>query len=87
MGYVEENTGMAGVVPAWKIADILNSEKLVAMRRSQDEMLAKQERESTIGLDYPSRPKEGSTFSKDDFQNALKKASKRIQPSQSDKEK
>jgi hypothetical protein len=34
--YVEENTGMAGVIPAWKIAEVLNLEELVAMRDKND---------------------------------------------------
>jgi hypothetical protein len=35
--YVKENTGMAGVIPAWKIAEILDYEELRAMRQTPNE--------------------------------------------------
>lgn len=40
--FVRENTGMAGVVPAWRIADILYSDVLTAARQELEERLAKQ---------------------------------------------
>lgn len=40
--FVRENTGMAGVVPAWKIAEILNSESLSTARHELEDRLAKQ---------------------------------------------
>lgn len=44
--FVRENTGMAGVVPAWKIAEILESEHLVNARRELEERLAKKRGET-----------------------------------------
>lgn len=38
--FVRENTGMAGVVPAWKIAEILNSESLSTARQELETRLA-----------------------------------------------
>lgn len=39
--FVNENTGMAGVIPAWKIAEVLNCEKLVNGRLAGSERLLK----------------------------------------------
>jgi hypothetical protein len=45
--FVRENTGMAGVVPAWKIAEILESESLVNARHELEERLAKKHDEGS----------------------------------------
>jgi hypothetical protein len=37
--FVQENTGMAGVVPAWKIADVINCERFREMRQIIDEQI------------------------------------------------
>jgi hypothetical protein len=44
--FVRENAGMAGVVPAWKIAEILESEPLVNARRELEVRLAKKRAET-----------------------------------------
>jgi hypothetical protein len=42
------NTGMSGVIPAWHILDLMNSEKLKAQRRKdQEEFIKKAEQEGT----------------------------------------
>jgi len=38
--YVRENAGMAGVVPAWKIAEVLNTDELADRRRKIDRRIA-----------------------------------------------
>ena len=38
---VRGNTGMAGVIPAWKITDMLNSERFSKLRREDDEKISK----------------------------------------------
>lgn len=35
--YVEQNSGIAGVVPAWKLAELLDSEDLMRKRKEQEE--------------------------------------------------
>jgi len=50
--YVEENTGMAGVIPAWKIAEVLNLEELKAIRDREDIVITKRKNESVVSLDY-----------------------------------
>lgn len=44
--FVRENTGMAGVVPAWKIAEVLYNEPLTTARLELEDRLAKRPRES-----------------------------------------
>ena len=50
--YVEENTGMAGVVPAWKIAEILNSEEFKMQRQKEDQEITRKKTTSAVSLDY-----------------------------------
>jgi hypothetical protein len=50
--FVEENTGMAGVIPAWKITELLNSEELVAMRKKEDHAITERKNKSGASLDY-----------------------------------
>jgi hypothetical protein len=45
----ENNTGMSGVVPAWSLADLLNTEKLMAQRKQeQEEIIQRLEHGGTI---------------------------------------
>jgi hypothetical protein len=46
--FVRENAGMAGVVPAWKIADVLKGETLTASRHALEDRLAKKRAESGL---------------------------------------
>ena len=71
---VSENTGMAGVIPAWKIAEVLNSEAFMKDRQKEAERIAKAS--SGIGLDSAEKSK---TFTKEDFETVLKKASRKLQ--------
>jgi|ERR1017187_540675 hypothetical protein len=54
--YVEENTGMAGVVPAWKIAEVLNCEELMTSRKKEAEEF--KARASGVSLDSAKNPQE-----------------------------
>lgn len=74
--YVEENTGMAGVIPAWKIAEVLNGEELMAQRQKADEEITKRKAASAASLDYADREK--PPFTKADFEDALTKASRKL---------
>jgi len=48
--FARENTGMSGVIPAWKILDILNLPRLRAMRQKRDEELTAKKAESPVRL-------------------------------------
>lgn len=45
---VEHNTGIACVMPAWRIIDILNKEELVKQRKKDDEDLSRENNTATI---------------------------------------
>lgn len=71
------NSGMAGVIPAWKIDELLNGEELLNMRTDEDQKITKQKKESAVSLDSADQER---PFTKDDFAIALKKASRKITP-------
>jgi hypothetical protein len=72
-GYkVEHNTGMAVVIPAWKIVDVLRKDELVKQRKKDDEEIARKKITSSVA-DVAS----GEIFTQADFEDALKKASRK----------
>ena len=48
---VKSNTGMAGVIPAWKITELLNIDEFRAAREQEDEALARHKLNSPAGED------------------------------------
>jgi hypothetical protein len=58
--YVEENTGMAGVIPAWKIAEVLNIEELKIVRDKEDGEITERKSKSGVSLDS-AQPEEAPT--------------------------
>jgi hypothetical protein len=69
------NMGIAMVVPASKILETINQGELVAMRREGERRAT---RNMVPGMDSAKPRKESSSFTKDDFEIALKKASRKI---------
>lgn len=49
--YVESNSGMAGVIPAWKVAELLDSEDIAMARKKDDEAFMKRRNQSGVALD------------------------------------
>jgi hypothetical protein len=84
--HVETNTGMAIVIPAWRLKDLLNKPELVMQRKEKDEQhRAEKEAErqrSSVAFDVKKKP-EG--FTADEYMEALKRASRKV--SQPDEEK
>jgi hypothetical protein len=78
--FVEENTGMAGVIPAWKIAEVLDLEELVAMREKDDRELTEKKSKSGVSLDVADDD-DTPRLTQQEFERALKKASRRISSS------
>ncbi len=73
--YADMNTGIAGVVPAWRLRQLLERSDLVAQRAAADEELEKQaEERAEVVLDTEQPP----PFTKDDFEDALKRASRKL---------
>jgi len=84
--YVEENTGMAGVIPAWKIAEVLNLEELIAMRDKDDHEITDRKNKSGASLDYTEEPQKTQSTAEgleipipatDQFFGDLEKASRK----------
>jgi hypothetical protein len=48
---VRSNSGMAGVIPAWKIRELLDTDELVEARRLEDEAVTKRKEQSPVALD------------------------------------
>jgi hypothetical protein len=69
------NYGIAVVVPAFKIYETIYKSDLVAMRKEQEEKELRRTVPSSDRLD----PKEEPTFTKEDFETALKKVSRKIE--------
>jgi hypothetical protein len=77
--YVRENTGMAGVIPAWKIAELLDCGEFKSMRKEHEDKLI--EARNQVSLDDASREDvSDEVFTKADFETALKKVSRKIEP-------
>jgi len=73
---VEANTGIACVSPMWKIMEVLNQEELVKERKREErELSARLERENVSVDDVASD--ENKPFTQQDFEDALRKASRR----------
>ncbi len=87
--YVEENTGMAGVIPAWKIADVINCEEFMAARKQEAAEHRARHTSSGVSLDVAERPEpmqitpKGAEIpvpTKEQFLGDLTKASRRVKP-------
>jgi trypsin-like peptidase len=81
--WVEINSGMAGVIPAWRIQELLDLPELVMQRKEQDKHISEMQQEGSASLDG-AEPEE---FTQSDFEQALRKVSRRVETSQSDEEK
>jgi trypsin-like peptidase len=81
--YVKAHTGMAGIIPAWVLAEHLNSQELQMQRDIEDQKITETNKAGHVIFD--SAPEK--EFTKADFEDALRKVSRRLPPSQSDEEK
>ena len=70
------NLGIAIVVPAYKIIEVLNHPELVAMRERLQ--LEKQKEKGVTVIDSGFHEKDKEQFTKQDFENALKQVSRKI---------
>jgi len=83
--WVEINTGMAGVIPAWRIQELLNSEEFRMQRKEKDDEISDYSRRA--GSPSEDSAEGEQIFTQQDFESALRKVSRRVEPSQSDAEK
>lgn len=71
------NYGVAIVVPAAKIREIIKRPELEELRQLQEDLLKKR---SIPGMDSAKADKQPPVLTKEDFEAALKKASRKIEP-------
>jgi hypothetical protein len=72
------NMGMSVVVPAYKISEILNQPTLVNMRKNLEEQRRKEGAKSASLDSSLKKPKDEKIFTKEQFEDALKKASRKV---------
>jgi hypothetical protein len=78
--FVKSNTGMMGVVPSWRLADLLMEDEFVMQRKQSDQEIGADKAKSPVVLDA-AQPRE---LTRDAFEDALRKVSRRIKPSPPD---
>jgi hypothetical protein len=74
---VEVNSGMAGVIPAWRIKEILELPELVMDRKKTDEEISQRKQNQSVPVNDSAQ---SESFTQADFEAALKKASRKIEP-------
>jgi hypothetical protein len=80
---VDTNTGMAVVIPAWRLYEFLNSNDLVIQRKEKDEeYLKEKERESSVVADTE---KPDVPFTSASYEDVLRRASSQIPEHDSEK--
>lgn len=70
----QNHSGFPLVVPAWKILDLLNSEKLAMNRKQSDEKIQQELDSNPVRLDTSS---EEEVFTREGFIDDLKRASRK----------
>jgi len=79
---IDINTGMAIVIPAWRLMDLLNRPEFEMQRKERDEKYKRdKEQEETVSLDVE-RPE---AFTKESYQDVLKRVSRKISESEDPK--
>ncbi len=85
----QSNTAMAGVVPAWLLADLLDEEELVRQRDEEDAAITARKRQSVVVEDFAEKPAATQVTpagaeipipTKEQFLDDLTKASRKIKP-------
>jgi len=84
---VQANTGIAGIVPAWKIMDLLVTPRLAEEREHEDEELKKklQGLPKTFILDA-AKEYQGEEFTQQALEKALRNANRRLDASEAEAE-
>jgi hypothetical protein len=82
----ETNTGMAIVIPAWQLKDWLEKPEFVRQRKQKDEQWLKgkeaEEQSGSVAFDIEKL----KDFSAEDYHEALKRASRKIEPEKEQKQ-
>jgi hypothetical protein len=79
----KSHTGQAIVIPAWKVMELLNMEVFMASREESDREMAEKQTASPVERDAL-RPKEAGEIAPDAFEEALRRASRKISQPESE---
>ena len=79
------NTSMAGVIPAWLLHELLCDPELMEQRNEEDVKISQAKKQDSAVLDNSTE--HSAPFTEEEFEKALKKAARRVEPSESDAEK
>lgn len=82
--FVEINTGMAGVIPAWRIRELLDLEEFQMQRKEEDERYAKESQ--FAGSVSEDSAEAEPTFTQQEFEADLRKVTRLVEPSEPDEE-
>lgn len=74
----KSNTAMAGVIPVWRLVELLYSEELVKQREKKVKEILHRRSEAQAVSDFAENEK--STFTHKDFDDALRKATRKVSP-------
>jgi hypothetical protein len=77
------NMGISAMVPAKKIAEIINHPELVEMRKKWDKDVIAKQNDGVTSFDSISEGME-TPFTQQDFESDLRKVTRRVEPSESD---
>lgn len=73
------NSAMAGVVPCWKLEEMIFSEEEIEMRKKKDEKRQKRIDQSQIRVDFEKEGKDRE-LTKEEFEDALRKIARPLKP-------
>lgn len=76
----KSHSGVAAVVPAWKLEELLNSEECVMARKNADEEISKRKQQRTSNIDREAH-QDDPPLRETTFEDALKRASRKVSES------
>jgi len=78
--WVKENTGMMGVIPAWKLIDILQMEEIAMGRREAEQRWLDDNQKASEGVSLDNAAQDNGVFTKDNFLRDLRRVTRRVEP-------
>jgi hypothetical protein len=74
----EMHSGMAGVIPSWRLLELLESEPIMKLYEAQDKRIAAEKKAKSEPVVAVLDSSSQDEFTKQDFEDALKKVSRKI---------
>jgi len=73
----KSHSGVAAVVPAWKLEELINSEECVMARKKADEEISQKKQQRTSSLDREAASRE-SPLTRTAFEDTLRRVSRKV---------